>query len=55
METWEEWTSSQLELWGEEHLPTIRSILAKLESIGIYYQDPNPYNIRADWSPPLPD
>lgn len=41
------------ELW-EDHWPTVRRILSYLQGLGIYYTDPNPYNITPeDWDPHL--
>jgi hypothetical protein len=43
----------QKELW-EDHWPTIRRILSALRQLGIYYTDPNPYNITPEnWDPQL--
>jgi hypothetical protein len=43
----------QMELWGD-YWPEIRTILAKLEALGIYHTDPKPGNIRpANWNPSL--
>ncbi len=43
----------QEELWGK-HWPTIRRILSFLQGMGIYYTDPNPYNIRPEnWDPQI--
>lgn len=52
-QTLTDWRETQQELWGD-YWPTIKRILWKLESLGIYYSDPNPYNITPeDWSPEL--
>jgi hypothetical protein len=52
-QTLADWREAQQELWGD-YWPTIKRILWKLESLGIYYSDPNPYNITPeDWNPEL--
>ncbi|WP_425616291.1 hypothetical protein NA78x_006236 [Anatilimnocola sp. NA78] len=52
-QTMADWNDLQQDLWGE-HWPTIQKILARLRSLGIYYSDPNPYNITPeDWNPEL--
>ena len=43
----------QQELWGN-HWPVIRRVLSYLQGLGIYYTDPNPYNITPEkWDPEL--
>jgi hypothetical protein len=52
-ETMAEWQAQKQELYGE-HWPTIRSILSRLRSMGIYHMDPRPHNILpANWNPEL--
>jgi hypothetical protein len=52
-QTMADWREQQAELW-EDHWPTIQRILAALRVMGIYYSDPNPYNITPeDWNPSL--
>jgi hypothetical protein len=52
-EVMRETRAAQIELWGD-YWPEIRSILAKLEALGIYHTDPKPGNIRpANWDPPI--
>ena len=47
------WHETQQELWGR-YWPTIRKILSALRGMGIYYSDPNPYNITPEnWDPEL--
>ncbi len=47
-----EWVAEQQERWGTTW-PLIRSILGKLQSVGIYHMDPKPGNILPkDWNPP---
>lgn len=48
-----DWHESQQALWGD-YWPTIRRILSFLRGMGIYYSDPNPYNITPEnWDPEL--
>ena len=47
-----EWLAKQKKTW-QGHWPTIRRILSKLESLGIFQPDPSPRNIIDDWNPPL--
>jgi len=52
-QTMADWHAQQAELW-EEHWPTIKRILSALRGLGIYYSDPNPYNITPEnWNPSL--
>jgi hypothetical protein len=43
-ETWRDHEAAQREIWGD-HYGDVQAILWRLESIGIYYRDPNPRNI----------
>lgn len=48
-----DWYRDQQELWGD-YWPTVRKILGKLRSLGIYQIDAKPGNIRpANWNPSL--
>lgn len=48
-----DWYAAQQELWGDLW-PTVRSILSRLQGLGIYHMDPKPGNIMPEhWNPEL--
>ncbi|HUE71388.1 MAG TPA: hypothetical protein VMP01_10940 [Pirellulaceae bacterium] len=48
-----DWYAAQKELWGDLW-PTVRSILSRLQGLGIYHMDPKPGNIMPEhWDPEL--
>jgi hypothetical protein len=52
-EVMNDWHTAQKELWGE-FWPTVRSVLGRLQALGIYHIDPKPGNIMPEhWDPPL--
>jgi hypothetical protein len=52
-QTLADWHQQHSELWGT-YWPTIQRILSVLRGMGIFYSDPNPYNITPEnWDPDL--
>ena len=46
-QTMTDWYAMQEELWGS-YWPQVRRLLVSLRAMGIYYADPNPYNITPE-------